>query len=112
MSYEETEVEEEDVESEVESEEEEQADWMADEVESDEVDPFGLDSDDMMADADPRLASLFSFASDEDENCKDIHNPLFVRFKILGCTRCSNKNCSFCATSLIQLDCRKTCKAA
>ena len=52
---------------EVESEEEEQADWMADEVESDEVDPFGLDSDDMMADADPRLASLFSFASDEDE---------------------------------------------
>ena len=52
---------------EVESEEEEQADWMADEVESDEVDPFGLDSDDMMVDADPRLASLFSFASDEDE---------------------------------------------
>ena len=52
---------------EVESEEE-QADWMADEVESDEVDPFGLNAEDMMSeDADPRLASLFSFASDEDE---------------------------------------------
>jgi hypothetical protein len=51
------------------AEEEEQADWMAEEHESDEVDPFGLNEDDMMMseDADPRLASLFSFASDEEE---------------------------------------------
>lgn len=53
---------------EIESEEEEQADWMAEEHESDEVDPFGLNEDDMMMseDADPRLASLFSFASEEE----------------------------------------------
>lgn len=51
---------------------EEQAGWMAEEHESDEVDPFGLDEDEMsMMAEDPRLASLFSFANEEEEESEE-----------------------------------------